>query len=139
MIRIILGVIAGFIVWSIVWVGSDQVLQSISPGWLGAYSLGAEKAMVNGTEFAPDTTIAMISLLRSFLTSILSGLVAVLVAREIRRTPIILGVLLVAVGIAVEVFTWKLNPVWYHFLFLFLLIPMTLVGGRLRPIHPGAE
>jgi hypothetical protein len=133
MVRIILGVIVGFIVWSIVWVGSDQVLQTMSPGWFGAYSQGAEKSMLNGTEFVPDATIALISLLRSFLTSILAGLVAAMVAGERRRSTMVLGVLLLVVGLAVEIFTWRLAPAWYHILFLLFLVPMTILGGRLKP------
>ena len=35
MVRIILGVIAGFLVWSVLWVGSDAVFSVVSPGWYG--------------------------------------------------------------------------------------------------------
>lgn len=139
MVRIILGVIAGFIVWSIVWVGSDEILQTLSPAWFGSYSHSAETAMVNGTEFVPDSTIALISLLRSFLTSIIAGLVAALVAAENRRSTVILGIVLLVVGLAVEIFTWRLAPAWYHILFLLFLIPMTAAGGKLRPTRTAAE
>lgn len=132
MVRIVLGVISGFVVWSIVWLGSDQLLQDISPAWLGAYSQSAEKSIVNGTDFEIDSTIALITLIRSILTSLFSGYVAALVAGESRRTGLILGVILLAVGIAVEVMTWRLNPVWYHALFLLLLIPVTMLGASLR-------
>ena len=37
MVRIILGVIAGFIAWSILWVGTDAVLMMLSTGWYGAH------------------------------------------------------------------------------------------------------
>lgn len=132
MIRIILGVIVGFVVWSIVWVGSDQVLQSASSAWFGAYAQGAERAMINDTEFVTDPTLAALHLIRSFVTSIIAGFLAALVAGENRRSTMILGVLLVLVGIPVEVFAWKLAPVWYHIIFVIALIPMTMLGGRLR-------
>lgn len=36
------------------------------------------------------------------------------------------------IGIVVEVSYWSLMPVWYHLIFLALVVPMTLVGGRIR-------
>lgn len=132
MIRLILGIVAGFIVWSIVWLGSDQVLQAASPGWIGAYAQSAEKSMVNGTEFTTDSTLALVHLIRSFFTSIVAGFAAAVVAGENRRSTMILGFILLVVGAAVEIFAWKLAPAWYHIVFLLALIPMTVFGGRLR-------
>ena len=37
-----------------------------------------------------------------------------------------------AVGIAVEASVWSLLPAWYHIIFLVLLIPVTMAGGRLK-------
>jgi hypothetical protein len=132
MVRIILGVITGFIVWSIVWLGSAQTLESFSPGWFGAYTREAEKSFFNGTPFAFDHTIAAIHLMRSFLTSIIAGYMTALVAGEYKRSTMILGVILVLVGVAVEYMTWNVAPAWYHILFVVFLIPMTILGGRLR-------
>ncbi len=69
MVRIILGVIVGFIVWSIVWVGSEALLASLSPDWLGKHSLDAQKALAAGIplESANDAGIAIINLIRSFI------------------------------------------------------------------------
>lgn len=36
MVRVALGVIAGFFSWAIVWVGSEKLLSAISPEWFGA-------------------------------------------------------------------------------------------------------
>ena len=33
MVRIILGIIVGFVVWSVLWVGSDAVMSVISSDW----------------------------------------------------------------------------------------------------------
>ena len=122
----------GFVVWSIVWVGGEAMLAKLSPDWLGAYALAAEKAMVNGTEFTTDPAIAAIHLLRSFVTSIIAGYMAALVAGEYRRSTLILGILLLVVGAAVEYFAFALAPLWYHILFVIFLIPMTMLGGKLR-------
>ena len=129
--RIILGVIVGFIVWSIVWVGGEQTLGNFWPAF-GTHSMDAEKAFTNGTALDPNPTIAVANLIRSFLTSIIAGYLAALVAGEYKRSTMILGVILVAVGIAVEYMFWNIAPAWYHVLFVLFLLPMTILGGRLR-------
>jgi len=131
MVRVILGVIVGFIVWSIVWVGSEQTLGRFW-GEYGAHSLNAEKAFLNGTTLETSPVIAIVNLIRSFLTSIIAGYMAALVAGEYKRTTMVLGIILLVVGIAVEYFFWNLAPAWYHILFVLFLLPMTIVGGKLR-------
>lgn len=131
MVRTVFGVIVGFVVWSIVWVGSEQTLGRF---WaeFGTHSLEAEKAFTNGTTLETSSTIAIVNLIRSFITSLMSGYLAALVAGEYKKSTMILGVILVAVGIAVEYFFWNLAPAWYHILFVLFLLPMTILGGRLR-------
>lgn len=132
MLRIIFGVIAGFIVWSIVWVGSEATLAAVSPGWLGEYSRSAQDALTNGKPFTPDSSIAAIALIRSIVTSVIAGYMAALVAGEYRRSTMILGIILIVVGVMVEGLSWSVAPAWYHIVFVLLLLPMTILGGRLR-------
>ncbi|MBK6749274.1 MAG: hypothetical protein IPG67_04505 [Acidobacteria bacterium] len=129
--RIIVGVVVGFIVWSIVWVGSEQTLGRF---WteFGAHTLEAEKALTNNTSLETSPAIAIANLIRSFLTSVIAGYLVALAAGEYKRSTMILGVILVAVGIAVEYMFWNLAPAWYHILFVLFLLPMTIVGGRMR-------
>ncbi|MBX3297775.1 MAG: hypothetical protein KF762_18920 [Acidobacteria bacterium] len=138
MVRIILGVVAGFIAWSILWIGGEEVLRMLSPGWYGAHQLEAEKAMFNRSEFTSDTTILMISLIRSIITSIVSGYLAAVIAGENNRTALILGALLLAFGLMVQIMAWNYMPVWYHAIFLILLIPMTLLGAKLKTFPAAA-
>ncbi len=132
MVRIVLGVIVGFIAWSILWLGSDQVLRSASPGWYGAHELRFESATINETPFVADTMMLILHLVRSVIISFMSGFLAAVVANESKKTTLVLGILLLAFGIYVQLSVWKFIPVWYHFLFLFLLIPMTMMGGKLK-------
>ena len=129
--RIIIGVIVGFIVWSIVWVGGEQTLANLW-GEFGNHSREAEKALVNGTAVESSTTIVLVNLVRSFVTSIIAGYMAALVAGEYKRSAMVLGIILVLVGVAVEYIFWNVAPAWYHVLFVLFLYPMTVVGGRLR-------
>ena len=130
--RIILGVIAGFIGWSILWGGADEVIRMLSPGWYGAHQLAFEKAAFNNTTFEASPAILILHLVRSVIASLMSGFLAAFVAKENRRTTLILGVLLLIVGVAVQASVWSLLPVWYHLAFLLLLIPATVAGGYLK-------
>jgi len=122
MIRIILGVIVGFIVWSVVFVGGEALLRAIAPGVVAPPEV---------TYF--DTVSVLLGyLVRSMIASILAGLTAVLVSAENSKTPLILGIVLLAVGIMVQMAAWSVLPVWYHLVFLALLIPMTILGGKLK-------
>ena len=132
MLRIILGVVAGFIAWSILWVGSDQILISFSPSWYGNHQYGLEAAMQNRTAFTPDTAILLMHLGRAAIISVMAGFIAAVVAGENRKTPIALGVLLLIFGAAVQAYAWSYIPIWYHIIFLGLLIPMSILGGRLK-------
>jgi hypothetical protein len=132
MVRIILGVIAGFVAWSIVWVGGESMLASVSPGWLGQYSIDAQRSLADGSAFTPDPMIAVIYLIRCIVTSVIGGYIAALVAGEYKRSTMILGIILVFVGLVVEILAWSIAPAWYHILFIILLYPMTVLGGRLR-------
>ncbi len=121
MLRIILGVVAGFIVWSMLWVGADAVIRAI---WT-SYDESA-KAM----NF--QTSMLFVPLILSAIVSVISGFIAALIARENAKSPLILGIILLIVGLLVQLSVWNQIPLWYHLAFLILLIPMTILGGKLK-------
>lgn len=131
MVRVFLGVIAGFIAWSILWVGSDQVLTN-SISWYGEHQHAFEKAFMNGDAFSADNTVLAMNLFRSVIISLLSGYLAAFIANENRKSTLILGILLLLFGLVVEISAWKYLPIWYHVIFLALLIPVTVAGGKLK-------
>ncbi len=131
MIRIILGIIVGFVAWTILWLGSDYVFGMLLP-WYHAQNDAMELAMANQKTFQADSTILIIRLVTSVVASILSGFLAVVVSKEQAKTTLILGVLLLIVGILVQVSVWSYIPIWFHLTFLVLLIPMTILGGKLK-------
>jgi len=131
MIRIVLGVIAGFIAWSIIWVGSDQVLV-MSLDWYRDHQNAFQKAVFNKEPFDPSTTILCMNIIRSVVTSLICGFLTAIIAGENRRSPLVLGIVLLVVGILVEIVAWNYLPIWYHLVFLFLLIPATIAGGKIK-------
>lgn len=134
MLKMILGIIVGFVVWSVLWVGSHTLFGILMPNWYGKIDAEFMDAVTKGTSYSVDSTILVISLIRSFIFSIFAGYLTASIAKENRISTIILGILLLLVGILVQVGIWRYEPVWYHFLFLFLLIPMTIFGGRLKKV-----
>ncbi len=118
--RIIGGVVVGFIVWSIIWMGSHEILALVSDRYAAA--------VIEGQFTTGDLIIA---LFRSALASVVAGWAAVMIAGEFSKTAVALGVLLLVVGILVQISSWSMFPVWYHLVFLVSLIPVTIAGGRI--------
>ena len=53
MVRIVLGVIAGFFAWAIAWFGSEKILSAIWPAF-GAHQTAFQAAIENGGQFTAD-------------------------------------------------------------------------------------
>lgn len=132
MARIILAIFVGFIVWSILWVGSDFVLMAVSPDWHGKHQTDLEAAALNQTPFMSDSLVLIIALIRSGIFSLISGFLAASIARENKKSALGLGILLLLFGIYIQSIFWNNAPLWYHIPFLALLIPMTVLGGKLK-------
>jgi uncharacterized membrane protein YwzB len=130
MVRIVLGVISGFLAWATVWVGSEKILSAI---WLafGVHQRAFEEAIKNGGQFTADTTMLLTHIVLGSIVSVMSGFLAALIAGENRRAPLVLGFLLVAVGLLKAVMSWPYVPIWYHVIFTAILLPMAVMGGKL--------
>lgn len=119
MARAILSVIAGYIVWTVIWLAGGAALAAAFPDQpteQGVYDSAA---------------LLAITLVLSLLCSIVAGLTCGRIARGRPVPPIVLGVLLLLTGIGVQASVWSIMPIWYHIPFLILLLPVTLVGARL--------
>ena len=131
MVRILLGVIAGFIAWAIAWVGSEKILSAIWPEWFGAHQLAFQAAIEHGGQFTADSAILLIHIVLGSIVSVLSGFLAALIAGENKRAPLVLGFLLLAIGLLKVVMSWPYVPIWYHVIFTAILLPMAIIGGKL--------
>ena len=131
MLRIVLGVIGGFFAWMIVWVGTEKIISAVWPAF-GAHQRAFEGAVKNGGEFTADTTMLITHIVLGSIVSVMSGSVATLIAGENTRASLVLGFLLLAVGLLKAVMSWQFVPIWYHVIFTALLIPMTIMGGKLK-------
>ena len=125
MVRIVLGVIAGFFAWAIVWFGSEKILSAIWPESYGAHQRAFEEAVTKGGQFTANTTLLLIHIVLGSIVSVMSGFLAALIAGENKRAPLALAFVLVAFGVLKAVMSWSYVPIWYHVAFTVLLILST--------------
>ena len=119
MVRAILGVIVGYVVWTAVWLGGNAALFA-----------GAQEAVARGEAIAGAWPLLGVLGL-SVVCSVLAGVVCARICSARGMGPaIVLAVLLLLTGIGVQARIWKLEPVWYHAAFLVLLVPVTLAGAK---------
>jgi len=133
MLRIILGIIAGYFIWTILWLGSDAIFSAISSDW-ATKATDFRDAVANNAPYTPDSMILIVLLVKSVIITIISGFAAALIARENIKSTVVLGLLLLISGVFVQLMHWNYMPLWYHVLFLLMLIPMTVLGGKLRKV-----
>lgn len=120
MMRATVGVIVGYALWSVIWLGGSWIFFSAA-----GEAIGAGQAYT-----ATGPLVATIGL--SVVCSLVAGVSTARLTRpNSRRAAWIVGGLLLATGIMVQAGSWDLLPVWYHLTFLVLLIPVTLAGEKL--------
>ena len=133
MVRMVSGVIAGFLAWAIMWFGIETIFSALWPEWFGTHQIAFQAAIEHGNPFTPDTTILLMHIALASIVSVMSGFLSALIAGESKRVPLVLGFLLLAVGLLKAGMSWAYVPVWYHVLFAAILLPMTIIGGKLKP------
>jgi len=124
MLRIAIAVVVGYVLWTAIWLGSNFTAVAAMPDAFDEAGLTTSNGLLAG--FLGISVIA----------SLLSGMTAAAISPAGRSTTaaMILGVLLLLTGIGVQVSVWDQMPLWYHVLFLVLLLPVTLLGARLRAL-----
>jgi hypothetical protein len=117
--RDVMAVLAGAVLWAVLWVGGTALATSLAD-----LTAGAPVA---------DTGVLVGFIAYSVILSVAAGYVTAALAGVDRMRPVYwLAGLQLLLGIGFEVSAWQLTPVWYHVVFLLLLVPAVLYGGRLR-------
>jgi len=132
MVRIILGAVAGFIVWTILLLLSDQIWIALSPDWYGRHQTDFQAAVENRTPFTADSTVMIVAVIRSAIFTVITGFMAASISRENFKSPLLLGIFLLAFGSFIHSMIFNNVPVWYHLLILLPLIPLALLGGKFK-------
>ena len=119
--KIALGIIAGYVVWTILWLAGNAAL--------GASFRDAYQVFADGGQF-DDPMLLSFSLVLSVVCSVVAGFVAARVGREKANAAVWGAALaLLVTGIGVQASAWDRMPVWYHVVFLALIVPACRFGG----------
>jgi hypothetical protein len=125
MLHAAIAVVAGYVVWSLVWVGANATIFA-----------AAAAAAAKGERIDHAPTLAGM-LVTSILCSVLAGAVCGRI-REGARASLVLGLALLLTGAGVQYGARDLMPMWYHGLFLVLLVPVTMLAARVAA-RPGSR
>ncbi|HSM04278.1 MAG TPA: hypothetical protein VK858_06640 [Longimicrobiales bacterium] len=117
MLKKVLGVVAGYALWTLVFLGGSALLRAVLAG------------VHDDAGFTSDPMALLLYLLLSFVASFLAGWATARISGP-GRPVLILALLLLATGIPVQLSAWDMLPVWYNLVFLIMLVPLTLAGGR---------
>ncbi len=120
--RRIVAVVAGALVWGVLWALGNQVLLARLPDVVQDMAAIGEH---------PGVLLGLI--VWSVVLSVLVGYVTAAVAGvDGMKAVWALAILQLALGVFFQVSSWDILPLWYHVIFLGLIVPATLYGGRMR-------
>lgn len=120
-VRMIIGVLAGMALWGVLWNSGTALAQRAFPGQLS----DVETITHVGLLIAYIAYSVVLSALAGFVTAASAG------PRAVPAVYVLAGIHQI-LGIMAQVSYWDLMPIWYHLVFLALVIPATVLGGRLR-------
>jgi len=116
-----LSVLAGFVIWTILFLLSNQVLFRLFPERFDADMVTTDGGLLGAT---------------LFLTTLFSVLAGLATARVAPSRPlahaVALGVLQTLIGLGVQSGYWNVLPSWYNVAFVVFLLPATIVGGWIQ-------
>lgn len=119
-IRITLATITGVVLWGVVWNVFTFAGMALFPD-----------------QVAPNEAITSVGILIAYLVisvpvSVLAGFAGAKVGADHAMTVNkVLPVVLFAIGAFVEFSYWDLMPIWYHIIFLLMIIPAAMKGGQM--------
>ena len=122
--RAVLSAVGGYVVWTVLWLVGSAGIRVFWPDEFGAFEGGQ-----------PITAVVplLLGVALSVACSLAAGVtVATAAPRAVPRGLTVVAVLLLATGVGVQASVWTLMPVWYHLMFLGLLVPGCLFGARLK-------
>ncbi len=112
------------------WIGVEKILSAVWPAF-GVHQRAFEEAIKKGGEFTPNSSMLLTHIVVGSLVSLMAGIFAAMIARENTIAPLVVGILLLALGILKAVMSWQYVPIWYHIIFTVILLPMAIIGGKL--------
>jgi hypothetical protein len=113
--------IVGLLTWGVVVSVIDRLLRIALAGYAAAEPT---LTFTQGMMWA--------RLIMAVVTSLIAGAVLGAIAPSSKRTPWVLGLVILAMFIPIHVRLWHAFPLWYHLTFLIPLAPLIAVGAWLK-------
>jgi hypothetical protein len=121
MLRTLLAVVIGVVLWGGLWNGAHVGVKSVVPASF------TDKGLPTGAG------MLVAFLVISGLCSLIAGYSGAWIARENpMRAVWILGTVNLAIGVFVQSQYWSAYPIWYHLVLLAMVLPLHWMGGTLR-------
>lgn len=122
MIMSILSIVAGYAVWTVLFLGGSAGIRSVMA------------SSHDAAGYTSDIAALLTYLVLSMIASVAAGYVTAKVSKvKVKRDSLILAGALLATGIPVQISSWSLIPIWYNLAFLVMLVPLTILGSTLVP------
>lgn len=119
--RAIAAVVVAFMLWPTLWLGFNKVMEMALPD------------LINPPEPLTHAGVLIGFVVYSAVISAVAGYACAAIRKESpMKTVWVFAIIQLAVGVFVEISYWALMPVWYHLVFLALIVPATVWGGTLR-------
>jgi hypothetical protein len=131
-LRIAAGVAVGLVSWFITLIGGEVILSALLPEAFGAHQRAFQEVLDKGGAFTANSGHLLMHVGLGAFASLLSGFLAALIVGENKRMPLVLGCLLLGLGVLKMVMSWPYVPIWYHIAFTGILLPLTMLGGKLK-------
>ncbi len=119
---------AGFFAIQILALSGDKAFRAIAPGAFDAkgYALTGQNLLV------VLAYMAVFECAGGYITGRMAAVKPV-------GHAVALGLVTLAMNLAIALFTWHALPLWYQLSALLLIVPMTWLGGQMRALHAGAR
>ena len=119
--RAIGGVVGAFVLWTVLWLGFNAGVQAALP------------EILDPEQPVTHTGVLLGLVAYSVVISIVAGFVCAAIRKASPlKTVGVFAVIQLVTGIVFEVSYWEMTPVWYHLVFLALIVPATVWGGILK-------
>lgn len=117
--RKILAAVVCYLLWTGLWLGGNALL----------FADLADQVEAGETLADVGSLVGVLAL--SVVCSVCAGALLGKLVPGGRKVASLLGLLLLATGLFVQWGVWDQMPLWYHLVFLFLLLPMVRIGAVL--------
>ena len=120
MVKAVVAVVAGLAVW---------IAVVIIAGMIVRVSWPAYASVATAMTFTLPMLVARLSI--GAVATLAAGLVTTAIVARSMLVRLMPGVILLVAFIPQHIILWNRFPVWYHFVFLLTLVPLTYAGGQI--------